>query len=164
MALKENQDKLREQITSCFCEIILPKQIQPKVFSKQGFKPNKKILNQALENTKKKIKQIINSIKVLNTEILRLKIPDIDFLEIMLSSEYLFLNSVYGDGEVIKYFKKTQEPDSDILSRFLCSYGITNKNELKKYEQDIRKYLTVNALTKQDVDIAINDMYASLMV
>ena len=162
MALKENQDKLREQITSCFCEIILPKQIQPRVFSK--FKTNKKILNQALENTKKKIKQIINNIKVLNTESLGLKIPDIDFLEIMLSSEYLFLNSVYGDGEVIKYFKKTQEPDSDILSRFLCSYGITNKNELKKYEQDIRKYLTVNALTKQDVDIAINDMYASLMV
>ncbi len=160
MALKENQDKLREQITSCFCEIILPKQIQPRVFSK--FKTNKKILNQALENTKKKIKQIINNIKVLNTESLGLKIPDIDFLEIMLSSEYLFLNSAYGEADIIKYFKKTQESDNDILSRFLCSYGITDENELRKHEQDIREYLAGNGLTKQDVDIAINNMYASL--
>ena len=164
MALKENQDKLREQIISCFCEIILPKQIQVRVFSKQGFKPNKRILSQALENTKKKIKQIINSIKVLNTEILRLKIPDADFLEIMFVSEYLFLNSVYGEGDVIKYFKEPDEPANDILSRFLCSYGITNKNKLRKYEEDIKRYLATNGLSKEDVDIAINDMYASLMV
>jgi len=136
--LPEDPEKRKKEIARIFCKVILPKKILPRVMKNSGSSTKTEVWHRALESTQEKIEHIINQIPVLNAKTLLLKIPGPEFLEFLLTSEYIYHNALIGEQGTLRYLKRLRESENHTLGRFLNAFDLHEPEDLIPYEGLIR--------------------------
>ncbi|CCO23749.1 hypothetical protein [Maridesulfovibrio hydrothermalis] len=153
---------LKERLICIYCEIIIPEQVLPGTFPENAEKPEKEILATALKETKRKVQEIILTMDTVSSDALRIRIPDVEYLRTLLRAEYMYHASLSGRKSILRYATGNGEDDSQIMRKFMCSYGLERDEDLKKYRRRILKYFNDSSTDKQLAREAINFMHHCL--
>ena len=88
----DDPKKLNEKIIALFYEVIIPKRLE--FFVESNSKVDNRILGQAVDSCKNKIKAIIDNIPNLNADSLYFRIPGENFIDMLLQTEYIYFNAL----------------------------------------------------------------------
>ena len=135
MSSPKGEYGINHEVKRVFCEVILPRRILPAVAQNVGARPDDQTLLLALERTRERVAEIIDHLPRINFPALSLRIPGPEFLELLLQTEYLYFNSLFGEQGTMKYLKRLTEPPGRTLIKLLNSYGYHRPEDLKAEER-----------------------------
>ncbi|GEM_PF-4622050 len=145
-----------------YCEVVIPEKVLPGTFPEDAGKPEKNILKMAVQETKRKVKEIILAMENVSSEALRIRIPDAQYIRAMLRAEYMFYASLSGRKSILRYVTGEGENESQVMRKFMSSYGLERDCDLKKFENRIRKYFNNSGTDEHLAHDAINFMHHCL--
>jgi hypothetical protein len=133
----EGQD-LKKIIGDFITDALLPEMVAGRVAESLQSKPDPEIMAQAIEGAKAKVRLIIEHIPKLTSQAFLLRIPGLEFLEFVLFSEYILLNSVNGEKGALRYAKKAREQTGQTLARCLNRLGFFQPSDLEPYRERVQ--------------------------
>lgn len=118
-------DLIKQMLLKAIREKILPqlREDKPELQSKY--------LERAADLVKQKVAKILDRIPIFDPDLLLSKIPSLEFLELLIVSEYLYLQAVENGHK-----RRGFHPDPDLiaaLKKILNAYGIYTSDELEAY-------------------------------
>ncbi|MFH1034818.1 MAG: hypothetical protein V1806_09965 [Pseudomonadota bacterium] len=133
----ERQD-LKKVIGDFITDALLPDMVAGRVAESLQSKPDPEIMAQAIEGAKDKVRLIIEHIPTMNSQSFLLRIPGPEFLEFVLFSEYILLNSVKGEKGALRFANKARERSGQTLARCLNRLGFFQPSDLEPYRQRVQ--------------------------
>ncbi|MBI4799049.1 MAG: hypothetical protein HY794_10010 [Desulfarculus sp.] len=137
MSLLDERQKLKTVICDFITDAMLPRQVAQRVAMSLEGKPDPEIMAQAIEGAQAKVRLIIEHIPHLTSQAFLLRIPSPEFLEFVLFSEYILLNSLKGERGALRYAKKAREQTHQTLARCLNRLGFFSPQDLEPYQRQI---------------------------
>lgn len=137
MNLPDERQKLKRVICDFITDAMLPRQVAQRVAMSLESKPDPEIMAQAMEGAQAKVRLIIEHIPHLTSQAFLLRIPGPEFLEFVLLSEYILLNSLKGEKGALRYAKKAREQTHQTLARCLNRLGFFSPQDLEPYQRQI---------------------------
>jgi len=137
MSPPDQRQELKRVIGDFISDALMPGLVAGRVAESLESKPDPEIMAQAIEGAKAKVRLIIEHIPNLTSQAFLLRIPGPEFLEFVLFSEYILLNSVNGEKGALRYAKKSREQTGQTLARCLNRLGFFCPEDLEPYRRQI---------------------------
>ena len=137
MSLSDERQELKRFIGDFISDTLLPGQVAQRVAESLDSKLDPEIMAQAIEGAKAKVRLIIEHIPHLTSQAFMLRIPGPEFLDFVLFSEYILLNSVQGERGALRYAKKARERTGQTLARCLNGLGFFSPQDLEPYRRNV---------------------------
>lgn len=137
MKADDERQVLKRVIGDFISNALLPEMLAQRVAASLESKPDPQIMAQAIEGAQAKVRLIIEHIPKLTSQAFLLRIPSLDFLEFVLFSEYILLNSVKGEKGALRYAKKAHEQSDQTLARCLNRLGFFSPEDLEPYRRQV---------------------------
>ncbi|KMY67008.1 hypothetical protein AAU61_13740 [Desulfocarbo indianensis] len=141
MPPNQDSDWLKKTIADLIADVVLPGEIMQRVKQSLEVKPNPEILDLALARAKERVREVVLRIPQLNTQSFFLRVPGPEFLEFVLVSEYILMNSVEGEQGSLRYLQADNEPVDNTLANCLHALGFHEPEDLEPYHQAVRERL-----------------------
>ena len=138
MNRQSRRENLKDILAHIIADFLLPLQIRPRVEESLGVKPDPRVMDQAVASAQDKVRRIIDQIPHLNSQAFFLRIPNLEFLEFLLMSEYILQNSVQGERAVMRHLRHAREPEPATLANCLAALGFMSLEDLEPYEDLIK--------------------------
>jgi hypothetical protein len=147
------KEHLEQRITRAIARKIEPKLILEKA------NINRTLLRRASAIVQQKVSRILDTIDEFNPDLVLSKIPSLEFLELLVVSEYLYLFSVETSSQSF-----VLRNDTDIIAAFkklLKAYDIYRPEELEVYRELWREIWNASREDSQ-ADIAFEELKEAL--
>jgi len=138
MSERTRRENLKEILAHIIADFLIPLQIRQRVEESLGVKPDPKVMDKAVSSAQDKVRRIIARIPHLNSQAFFLRIPNLEFLEFLLMSEYILQNSVQGERAAMRHLHHSREPESATLANCLAALGFMGPEDLEPYEELIK--------------------------
>lgn len=135
MTQPEAQRELKKALSDFIADGFLPAQAGEILRGYLGGPPNPQTMEGALEAVKAKVRKIIDNMPNLTSQAFFMRIPSPDFLDMLLVSEYMALNSVNGEKSSLRYERRWREPAQRTLALCLGRLGFSQPADLEPYRR-----------------------------
>jgi hypothetical protein len=134
-----------------FTEVILPGRIVPLLEQKGGKRLDPAVLDKALASTAERVRSIVMGLEVLNAHTLGLRIPGPEYLELLLTTDYLYFNALQGEQSSMRYAVRGGDTVAGTLNTLLRSYGLSSEDELAPLAEHFKGVLPREARGRDEL-------------
>jgi hypothetical protein len=138
MSPPDDGQDLKKVIGDFISDALLPEMVAGRVAQSLDSKLDPEVMAQAIEGAKAKVRLIIEHIPKMNSQAFLLRIPSLEFLEFVLFSEYILLNSVNGEKGALRFANKSREQTGQTLARCLNRLGFFQPADLEPYRERVQ--------------------------